>query len=112
MVPSSSITVAVDGECLTCGGFSLSKTIHLGNFKFIADYFGGLSLSPRSGDVCAAFMSSTRSRASTPRWAMIEDSIEEFLTASSREGSFAPPLSQKAQHGGSVFSRRNHTMAE
>jgi hypothetical protein len=46
MVPSSTITVAADGECLTCGGFSLSEIVHLGNFEFIVNYFGGLSLSP------------------------------------------------------------------
>jgi hypothetical protein len=48
MVPSYAIVVIADGERLTCGGFSLGKTVHLGNFKFIADYFGGLSL-PRGG---------------------------------------------------------------
>jgi hypothetical protein len=46
MVPSSMITIAADGERLTCGGFSLGETIHLGNFELIADYFGSLSLSP------------------------------------------------------------------
>jgi hypothetical protein len=47
MVPSSALVVATDGECLTCGGFFLSETIHLRSFEFIADYFGGLSLSPK-----------------------------------------------------------------
>jgi hypothetical protein len=28
-VPSSVITVATDGECLTCDGFSLGETVHL-----------------------------------------------------------------------------------
>ncbi len=37
------------GERLTCGGFSLGKPIHLGNFQFIANYFDGLSFSPRGG---------------------------------------------------------------
>jgi hypothetical protein len=46
MVPSSTITIAADGEHLTCGGFSLGETICLGNFEFITDYFNGLSLSP------------------------------------------------------------------
>jgi hypothetical protein len=46
MVPSSVIIAATDSECLMCGGFSLSETIHLGNFKFITDYFSGVSLSP------------------------------------------------------------------
>jgi hypothetical protein len=106
MVPSSAITITVDCECLTCGGFSLGETICLGNFEFITKYFDDPSLSPRRGYAGVAFMGST------PRWAMMEDSAEEFLMASSREGSFAPPLSQKEQHGGSACSRRNHTMAE
>jgi hypothetical protein len=54
MVPSSVIVIAVDGECLTCGAFSLGETVHLRNFKFITDYFGGLSYSPRRGDAGAA----------------------------------------------------------
>jgi hypothetical protein len=49
MVPSSAIVVAIDGEHLTCGGFSLGETVHLGNFEFITDYFDGLRLSPRRG---------------------------------------------------------------
>jgi hypothetical protein len=61
MVPSSTITIAVDGECLMFGGFSLSKTIHLGNFEFITDYFGDLNLSPRRGDSGATFMGATHS---------------------------------------------------
>jgi hypothetical protein len=51
MVPSFVITVAVEGECLMCGGFSLSETIHLGSFEFITDYIGGLSLSPGRGNL-------------------------------------------------------------
>jgi hypothetical protein len=82
MVPSSAITVAADGECLTCGGFSLGETVYLGNFECITDY-GGLNLSPRRGDSSTTFMGPTHSRASSPRWAMIDDSTEEFLTASS-----------------------------
>jgi hypothetical protein len=63
MVPSFVITVAVtaDDESLTCGGFALGKTICLGNFEFIADYFGAPSLSPRRGDSGAAFMGSIHS---------------------------------------------------
>jgi hypothetical protein len=60
MVPSSSIAVTADG------GFSLGEPVHLGNFEFIADYFGSLSLSPRRGNESAIFMGSTRSEASTP----------------------------------------------
>jgi hypothetical protein len=46
MIPSSAITDAADGKHLMCGGFSLGKTVHLGNIEFIVDYFNGLSLSP------------------------------------------------------------------
>jgi hypothetical protein len=31
---SSSIAIAADDEHLICGGFSLGKTVHLGNFEF------------------------------------------------------------------------------
>jgi hypothetical protein len=85
MVPSSSIAIAADDERLACGGFSLGETVSLGNFEFIADYFGRLS------EEGATFMGSTCSGASTPWRAMIEDSTEEFLTASIREGSFGLP---------------------
>jgi hypothetical protein len=91
MVPSSSINVTADGEHLICSGFSLGEPVRLGNFEFIADYFCGLSLSPRRGDAGTAFMGSIRNGASTPRWAMIEDSAKEFLMVSSGEESFTPP---------------------
>jgi hypothetical protein len=81
-----------DGECLTCSEFSLGETVHHGNFEFIIDYFGDLSLSPRRGNTGATFMGSTHNGEPTPLWAVIEDSTEEFLTVPSREGSFAPPL--------------------
>jgi hypothetical protein len=91
MVPSSAIVVVDNGERLTCGGFSLVETVRLGNIEFIADYFGDLGLFPKRGDACAAFMGSTLSGASTARQAMIEDTTEESLTASSGEGSFGLP---------------------
>jgi hypothetical protein len=67
MVPSSVITFAADGECLTFDGFSLGKPIHLGSFEFITDYFGSLSLSPQRGcgDSGTAFMGSIHRGAST-----------------------------------------------
>jgi hypothetical protein len=67
MVPSSAIAITADGERLSCGGFSLGETIRLGNFEFIADYFGGLSLSPKRGDSGTAFIDSNRSGVSTLR---------------------------------------------
>jgi hypothetical protein len=102
MVPSSVIVVAADGEHLMCGGFSLGETVHLGNFEFIADYFGGLSLSPRRGDPGAAFMGSTCSRVSTLRRAMIGDSTRELLMKPSREGSFSLPSPRRRGMGASL----------
>jgi hypothetical protein len=89
MVPSSMITITTDGECLTCGGFSLNETVHLGSFEFNAYYFSGPSLSPRRGD---AFMGSTHSGTPSPWWAMIKDFTKEFLMASSGEGAPPSPL--------------------
>jgi hypothetical protein len=66
MVPSSVLSSA-DGEHLTCGGFSLGETIHLGISEFIAHYFGGLSLSPRRSDSGTTFMGSTHSGVTVPR---------------------------------------------
>jgi hypothetical protein len=99
MVSSSVITVATDGERLSCGGFSLSETVHLGNFTFIADYFSGMCLSPRRGDLDAAFMGSTHSGTLSLRRAMIEDSTKEFLTVSSREGGFSLPSPRRHSMG-------------
>jgi hypothetical protein len=102
MIPSSVVTVAANGECLTCGGFSLSETICLRNFGFITDYFDDLSLSSRRGNEGATFMGSTRGGAPTPRWAMIEGSAEEFLTVSSGEGSFGLPAFRWCGAGASI----------
>jgi hypothetical protein len=102
MVPLSAIIIAADGEHLTCGGFSHGKTICLGNFEFITDYFGGLGLSPRRGNNGAAFMGSSQGGASTPRWAMIEDLAEEFLTVSSGEGSFGLLSPRRRDTGASL----------
>jgi hypothetical protein len=85
MVPSFALTIASDSERLTRGGFSLGQTICLGSFEFTADYFGGLSLSPRRGNSGAAFMGSTHSGTPSPWWAMIEESTEGILMTSSVE---------------------------
>jgi hypothetical protein len=67
IVPSSTIAIVANGERLTCAGFSVGKTVRLGSFAFIANYFGDLSLSPRRGDAGTTFMGSTCSRASISR---------------------------------------------
>jgi hypothetical protein len=86
MVPSSSIAIGTDGKRLMCSGFSLGELVRLGNFEFIIDYFSGLSPSPGGSNKGAIFMASIHSRASTLQRAMIEDSADEYLTTSSREG--------------------------
>jgi hypothetical protein len=76
LVSSSIIIIPADSEHLTCGEFSLGETIRLRNIEFNADYFSGLSFTPKRGDACAALMGSTHSGASTPWRAMIEDNTE------------------------------------
>jgi hypothetical protein len=85
MVHSSVFTVSTDGECLTCGGFSLGETVHFGSLEFIAVCFDGRSLSPKGSDPGNIFMATTRSGSPSLR-AMIEDSTEEFYTASTGGG--------------------------
>jgi hypothetical protein len=57
-VPSSVLVIAADGECLSCGGFSLGETICFGGLEFIADRFSGLSLSPMGDGSDAIIMGS------------------------------------------------------
>jgi hypothetical protein len=82
MVHSSTLSITTDGEHPTCGGFSLGETVHFGSLEFIADYFDSLSLSAKGSDSGAIFMGTTHS-GSQSLWAMIEDSIDKFYTASS-----------------------------
>jgi hypothetical protein len=91
MVHTSTLT---DGERLTCGGFSLGKTIHFGSLEFITNCFDSPSLSPKGSDSGAIFMGTTRNR-SPSLWAMIKDSVDEFYTPSSREGSPGLPVSRR-----------------
>jgi hypothetical protein len=86
MVPSSVVTIAIDGECLTCGGFSLCETICIRSFEFISDYFGSMSPSARRGDSGATFMGSSHNWTPSPRRGMIEESIEEYLTMTNGQG--------------------------
>jgi hypothetical protein len=86
MVPSLALTVTDDGERLSCGGFSLSETIHFGRLEFIADGFGGLSLSHMGDGSDTIVMASTCGGPPSPLWAMTGDSIEEFHKTSNGEG--------------------------
>jgi hypothetical protein len=60
MVPASVLTIAAGGECLLCGGFSRGKTIRFESLEFIADHFGGMSLSPMWDGSNAVVMDSAR----------------------------------------------------
>jgi hypothetical protein len=59
--------------------------------SIIGYYFSNLSLSPRRSDSGTAFMGTTHSGPLSHQWVMIEDSTEEFHTASSRGGDFDLP---------------------
>jgi hypothetical protein len=91
MVPSSSLTVAADGERLSCDVFSLGETIRFGRLEFIADRFSVLSLSPMGDGSGATIMGSTCGVTPSPLRAMIGDSIKEFHTASDKEGKIDLP---------------------
>jgi hypothetical protein len=56
MVHSFTLTISADGKCLMCDGFSLGDTVRFRSLEFIADCFGGLSLSLRRNDSDIAFM--------------------------------------------------------
>jgi hypothetical protein len=59
MVPASVLAVTTDSERLSCDVFSLGKTTRFKSLEFIADRFGGRSLSPIGDDSGAAVMGST-----------------------------------------------------
>jgi hypothetical protein len=111
MVTSSALAITGDSEHLSCGGFSLDETIHFGSLEFIADYFGGLSLSPWRDCLDAAVMGSTCSGPPSPLRAMIGDSTEEFHMTLDGEGGDRPPPSQKVRHGDFAHPYQNHIMA-
>jgi hypothetical protein len=90
------LTVATNDKCPTCNGFSLGKTICFRSLEFIADCFGGLSLSPKWSDLDVVFMGTTRS-GSQLLWSINVDSTEEFYMNSRDEGSSDLPASKR--HG-------------
>jgi hypothetical protein len=60
------LTVAADGERLSCGGLSLGETILFGSLEFITDHFSGLSLSPMGDGLDTIVMGSARDGPSSP----------------------------------------------
>jgi hypothetical protein len=109
MVPSSILTITVDGEHLTCGGFSLGKTIRLGSFDFIAGYLGGLSFSLRRKHLWCRLHGLNPHLVTIPWQAMIEDSIEEFQSVSSGEGGSDLPSPGGATRGLYLLRPQPHT---
>jgi hypothetical protein len=97
-VHSSMFIIATDGECLTCGGFSLSVTISFGSLEFIADSFGSLSFSPKGSDSGAIFVGTTHYRLPSLHH-MIEDSTDKSYTTSSEEESSDLPTSRRHSMG-------------
>jgi hypothetical protein len=86
MVPSSMLIIVADDECLSCGEFTIGKTVHFGCLKFITDRFNGLSLSPMGDGLDAIVMGSTHSGPLSPLRAMMGDSAKEFHMALNGEG--------------------------
>jgi hypothetical protein len=94
MVYPSMLVVTTDGEHLTCGGFSLGEIVCFGSLEFIADCFDSLSLSPNGNDSSIVFMEMSHT-GSPPLCTILEDSIDEFYTTSSGEGSSGFPISRR-----------------
>jgi hypothetical protein len=91
MVHSSTLTVTVDGEHLTCSGFSLGETIRFGTLEFIPDSFGSLTLSPKGSYSGFVFVETTRN--GSPSLCTILQDSNEFYMTSSRKGSSSLPVS-------------------
>jgi hypothetical protein len=102
MVTFLALAVAADSERLACDVFSLGETICFGSLEFIADRFGGLSLSPMRGGSGAAIMGSTHGGTPSPLWAMTGDSVEEFHTALDGEGRIDLPSPRRHDMGAST----------
>jgi hypothetical protein len=110
MVPSSAIVIAADGEHLTCSGFSLVETVCLGNFEFISDYLGSLSLSPGGTMQCRRRFHELNLHQGTYPTAGQDGGRDQGVPHGvKRGGDLQPPLSLKAQPGGFARSHHNHT---
>jgi hypothetical protein len=98
MVHTSTLAVITDGKCLTYGGLSLGETVCFRSLKFIADYFGSLSLSPKGNDSGTVFVGMIHV-GSPSLQTILENSTNEFYTTSSGEGSSGFPISQRSSMG-------------
>jgi hypothetical protein len=86
MVPSSVVATTAGGEHLSCSGFYLGGTIHLGTIEFITDHFSALSLSPIRVISDAIIMGFASTGPPSPRWAVMGDSSEGSPMAPDGEG--------------------------
>jgi hypothetical protein len=87
MVHSLKSDVVIDGNHQTNLRFALGKTIRFGSLEFIANHFGGLSLSPERNDSCVIFVRMGHNRSPSLHTILEED------IASSGEGSSDFPIS-------------------
>jgi hypothetical protein len=98
MVHSSMLAITTDGEHLTCGSCSLGETVHFESLRFTTNNFSSLSLTPKGSNPGAVFMGKDR-KGSPSLCTMLEDITNEFYMASSGEGSFGLPVSQRCSIG-------------
>jgi hypothetical protein len=102
MVPSSALAIATGSQCLSSNVFSLNKTIRFRSLKFIADQFGGLSLSPMGDGSVADIIGSTHSGLPSPPRAMTWDSTEQFPTVLNMEERVDLPSPRRHGMGASI----------
>jgi hypothetical protein len=98
MVHSSTLTITIDGEHLTCGGFSLNETVCSRSLEVIIDCFGSVSLSPKKNDSGIIFVGETCGGLPSLR-TILEDTTNEFYMTPSGEGSSSLSVSQRHSMG-------------
>jgi hypothetical protein len=89
----------------------LAKLFTWSSLEFIADCVNSLSLSAKGNDSGVVFVGIAHS-GSPSLHTILEDSTDEFNTASTRGGGFRLPHLSKMQHGDTVCPHRNQTTTE
>jgi hypothetical protein len=97
-----------NGEHHTNFGFALGKTIRFRILEFIPDRLSNLSLSLEGNDSSAVFVGMVHCR-SLSLHAILEESINEDDTTSSRGGSSGFPHLSRVQRGDPDCPHHNHT---
>jgi hypothetical protein len=93
MVHLTKLTIVVDGELQTGGGFTHGKTICFGSLELITNRFNSLSLSTKGNDSGAIFVGMAQS-GSPSLHAILEDSVDEGDTTSSGGRSSSLPVTE------------------